>query len=240
MLFNSFVTHLVTKTMKLLSILYLLNIVFANTITTTLNSYDQKSVAIIEQASFIQEVLLDAVLTNARYTSVMVSKGIDIPPQLVQFILELNQDDKTAFPTSLYIKDFPFTQFQTFITHFPWITTFLLENGLTQFKVPSDYQTMIITGNSGDSNIVTSTELPSSVNSMLGSTTSANMSTFASLTSSESSRISTPENTLTSKISSASSSVSVSSISSTSQNQGGLLNFGYLPHLFITLVIFLI
>lgn len=234
--------------MNLLSILYLLNIVFANTITTTLNSYDQKSVAIVEQASFIQEVLLDAVLTNARYTSVMVSKGIDIPPQLVQFILELNQDDKTAFPTSLYIKDFPFTQFQTFITHFPWITTFLMENGLTQFKVPSDYQTMIITDNSDDSNIVTSTstntELPSSLNSMLGSTTSTNISTstFSSLTFSKSSRmsISTPENTLTSKISSASSSVSVSSISSTSQNQGELLNFGYLPHFFITLIIFLI
>jgi hypothetical protein len=231
--------------MKLVKLLFtVINIVYvlANTITTTLNSIEQRSVAVIEQATFINELLKDAVFSKDRYTSVMVNQGIDFPPELVQFMLQINTVQVNSFPTSEFIKSFPFTQFATFITNFPWVTTFLNENGMIEFKVPSDYQVMTITQT--DENVINTQSVTGvESNVMMVSSTQMTFSTpsttiissqvaSTSAVTSKSSNVAIPTSFTFSSFSSSSSSfssASIQSLSSTSHNEGNILAT-YIPY----------
>lgn len=116
------------------------------TITTTLDSSQERSVAVVSQESFIYNIMLDAANNNNnRYTSVMIEKSMELPPELVQFILQLNTVDVSEFPTSMFVQSFPFSVFNTFITNFPWMDSYLSEYDMSTFKLPQDYATVLIT-----------------------------------------------------------------------------------------------
>lgn len=197
-------------------------------ITTTLNSQQERSAAIVDQESFIQAVLLDAATNYDEYTSIMLSKSIQFPPALMQFLVELDTYQLSEFPTSVYTSDFPFTDFQTFITNFPWIEGYMSQYSMSTFKVPSDYSVLTLTENNAVSVAVSATPVSSSAMSILSPTasiSSSSSSLFSSIVSATSSPLASTaildsSSTSSDPISSSSSSVGsgVSIISSSSSH----------------------
>lgn len=114
-------------------------------LTTTLNNLQERSIAVLDQENFISAVMLNAATDYEKYTTVMRQEGLEFPPELLQFIIEISTYQISEFPTSVYISTFPFDQFQTFITHFSWISDYYSEYDVTSFKVPSDYSVITTT-----------------------------------------------------------------------------------------------
>lgn len=208
------------KLSTLIPISGLITSILANVITTTLtNTLEERSYAIVEQETFINTVLLDALQENNKYQSVMQSKGIEFPPELMQFYIQLNTYEVDNFATSLFIQSFPFDQFATFITNFDWLSTYMNELSMTEFKVPNDYHVMTITNN----DLVSSSQVVST-------------SRISSIPSSTASILSHSSSTISSATTSSSSSNIVSSISSTSQANGNIIT-PYVPHaIFLTIM----
>lgn len=203
-------------------------------ITTTLNSAQERSAAILDQQYFISRVMVDADTNYASYTSVMAEEGIEFPAEMLQFIIEMQTYEITDFATSVYISDFPFNAFSSFITNFPWISSYMSEYSMTTFKVPADYSVITTTivnneatqatasaGQSASSSLVSSTV--SSVGSNINSIHSSNSKYIVSSTSPANSSSSSSSNSSSSSSSSASASSSVSSIQSSSQNAAMIL-----------------
>lgn len=211
-------------------------------ITTTLNNLEERSAAILNQQGFISAIMLDAATNFARYTTIMEEENLEFPPEILQFIIEISSYQISDFPTSIYIQTFPFENFQTFITHFSWISTYLNDYSMTSFKVPTDYSILTTTIELNlESNSILSTSLTSSIisstlnpynflTSVISSTNGVSSSVATSLvaTSSVATSSTIKQSTLSTSSSSfsssASSSTTVSSIStSKSQNSATIL-----------------
>ncbi|CAI8501783.1 unnamed protein product [Pichia kudriavzevii] len=119
-------------------------------ITTTLDSAGEKTAAVVEQEDFIKAIMRDALASQDKYASVMTEKSMEVPPELLQFLLALDNVEITDFPTASFADHFPFDEFATFVTNFPWYSSYLTENGLTSFKQPSDFSTIVITQGKDD------------------------------------------------------------------------------------------
>jgi hypothetical protein len=178
------------------------------TVTNT-NTMSERSMAIVEQEAFIQTVLLDALQDTGKYYDLINDKNIEFPPALMQFYAQLNTYPANSFPTSLFVQSFPFKEFQTFITNFPWVETYMEELSMTTFRGPDDYAVMTVTK---DADVTVSSHATATTTAANGAT-----STVASVTQSTSTITSTSSNT-SSSTSSTSSSASESSHSRTTQS----------------------
>lgn len=158
----------------------------AEVVTTTLNSLEERSVAVLDQESFIRTVMLDAATDIGRYSSVMYSENIEIPQKLLQFIVQINKYDVSAFPTSIFIQSFPFEDFGTFITHFPWMTSYMSACSITQFKVPSEYAVFTTTVEADVASVAATPATPTDTLSIVPSTTTPAIASSTSSVSSSS------------------------------------------------------
>lgn len=141
-------------------------------VTTTLNSQQERSVAVLDQESFIYTVMLDAATDMGKYSSVMYEKNIEIPQNLLQFIVKINTYEISAFPTSIFISSFPFEDFKTFVTNFPWMSDYLSSCSMTEFKVPSEYSVITTTLHGGEASVATNNVSPTAASSIAPSTSS--------------------------------------------------------------------
>ena len=137
-------THSVHLFSTISAVLTLVNGDEVITVTNT-NTMSERSMAIVEQEAFIQTVLLDALQDTGKYYDLINDKNIEFPPALMQFYAQLNTYPANSFPTSLFVQSFPFKEFQTFITNFPWVETYMEELSMTTFRGPDDYAVMTVT-----------------------------------------------------------------------------------------------
>ncbi|ODQ79568.1 hypothetical protein BABINDRAFT_23478, partial [Babjeviella inositovora NRRL Y-12698] len=98
-------------------------------------SPEEVAQAVAYDASFISYFLLDFDFNNDRYTSYMKDNGLKYPQTLIQYIVD--QQGQTDLTKAL--DAFPFTQFRTYITAFPWYNSLLGKGSITEFKVPGDF-----------------------------------------------------------------------------------------------------
>lgn len=91
-------------------------------------SYDQQ---------FLTVVLADFVTNSDRYALYMKAHGMNYPQTVMQYVVDLNT--RTDTDMVLQLADFPFQQFSTYIVAFPWVSGFMLEAGISEFKVPADF-----------------------------------------------------------------------------------------------------
>lgn len=210
-LFKMRFTHSVQLFSTLSAVLTLVNGNEVITVTNT-NTMSERSLAIVEQEAFIQTVLLDALQDTGKYYDLINDKNIEFPPALMQFYAQLNTYPANSFPTSLFVQSFPFNEFQTFITNFPWVETYMEELSMTTFRGPDDYAVMTVTKDadvtvSSRATATAATGATSTVASVTQSTntittTSSNTSSSTSSTSSSESESSNSRTTASSSASS--------------------------------------
>lgn len=197
--------------------------VFTSTVTTTRDSSEAATAAIVDQETFIMEVLSDAFNDADRYQKVMAQQGMVLPPELIQFVAELKvQDTNTdgGIPTSFFAQRFPYTQFSTFIQNFPWVTTFYEDAGISGFRVPSDFMTEVVeeiitTTVDGSDNVSATSSVvasPSATTSTLQATTTSSIASTIKVSSTQQS-VDAPSSTV--KLSTTSTDKATSSFVST-------------------------
>jgi len=109
---------------------------------STLGSMEQRSSALIEQETFIEDAIIDIAENYSQYTSYMAVKNMEFPQELMQFYVYMTAETDSDFPTTLFAARFPFTEFYSYITAFPWYSSLLQEAGATTFYLPEHYATV--------------------------------------------------------------------------------------------------
>ncbi|CAL9736814.1 A-factor barrier protein 1 [Monosporozyma servazzii] len=157
---------------------------------------------------FFEAFLNDFDVNLAQYTSYMMQNHITLPQAIADYYYHLAPMATDIDLQSDIAQTFPFTEFQTFVTAFPWYSSLLSDSGVSTIYLPDYYKSM-------DVGVVsTSPEAPSSKQTMVKSTTiqsSVTVSASNTRTSTEISSSITETNTL-SIIPSSSSSSSSSTI----------------------------
>lgn len=191
----------------------------------TLDNLEQRSSALIEQENFIEDAIINIAEDYGQYTSYMAKHNMEFPQALMQFYVYMTAETDSDFPTSLFASQFPFTDFYTYITAFPWYTSLLEEAGATTFYLPEHYATVPETTSSE-----TSSESSTSVTSSPSPTSQSNASeTFRST--------STFKSTTTVSTGSSSSKCVATSTESQTSNGASLLK---VPYLLFTLLVALL
>jgi hypothetical protein len=213
-------THSVQLFNTISAVLTLVNGNEVITVTNT-NTMSERSMAIVEQEAFIQTVLLDALQDTGKYYDLINDKNIEFPPALMQFYAQLNTYPANSFPTSLFVQSFPFNEFQTFITNFPWVETYMEELSMTTFRGPDDYAVMTVTK---DADVTVSSR--ATATAAIGATSTVAKVTQSTITSTSSSTSSTSSSSSESSNPRTTPSSSASSTGST--NAAGLVT-PYVP-----------
>lgn len=166
-----------------------LNIVFCkkHKSTTTLSNNNNspsitahaREIAASKDYSFFLGFINDFNTRYEDYVSYMRKEKINLPQKLANYYNRL-----AAFKSSINLQDdiastFPFEEFNTFITNFPWYSSLLDESGVTTIIMPEQVITMTfgektITSSSGGSILTSSTATkPRSSSSKTSITTSS-------------------------------------------------------------------
>lgn len=145
------------------------------------------------------------------YTSVMNQYKLTLPQNVANYYYHLAPLPSTIDLQSDIAVNFPFAEFKSFITKFPWYSSLLSDGKVTDFYLPSDF--------------ISHTETLTNSDSKLGATT-ASVDLSSSLISSSSHQLSNSKNMHTTqptsnKISSASSNIATSSDATTSSQNNG-------------------
>ena len=219
-------THSVQLFSTLSAVLTLVNGNEVITVTNT-NTMSERSMAIVEQEAFIQTVLLDALQDTGKYYDLINDKNIEFPPALMQFYAQLNTYPANSFPTSLFVQSFPFNEFQTFITNFPWVETYMEELSMTTFRGPDDYAVMTVTK---DADVTVSSRATATTTAATGATSTVASVTQSTITSTSSNTSLSNSSTLSSSSESSNSRTTPSSSASStgSTNAAGLVT-PYVP-----------
>ncbi|CDK28699.1 unnamed protein product [Kuraishia capsulata CBS 1993] len=172
---------------------------------------EAKTLAAEYDFDFLVAFLNDFSSNIARYTSYMVDNSMTYPRQLVQFYNDVYTYTDYGF-TTLVPDQFPFSEFQTFISEFPWYTTLLKEGDITAFAVPADYLTTDVTTSTSESSesSTTTTSESSTSKSSSSKTSSSKTSSVHSKFTTSSSKSAAPSTSLTSITTSSSVSLSKS------------------------------
>ncbi|CCF58863.1 hypothetical protein KAFR_0F02660 [Kazachstania africana CBS 2517] len=142
---------------QVFQILSILQHVFASneditTITMNTSSY-QNQLARQEAAkadmAFFMVFLEDFQINYDSYTSYMIDNHVTLPQAVANYYFRLELDSTVeANLLSDIAYTFPFTQFQSFITRFPWYSSLLADAGATTMCLPEYYVTKDMGSNS--------------------------------------------------------------------------------------------
>lgn len=136
-------------------LLFLLPFIMATDINDSSRSFDieAKSKAADEDIMFVLIFFQDFEEQLPNYTSYMIKNHIKFPQDVADYYYHLVGLPSTADIQSDVVSYFPFTQFHTFATAFPWYSSMLTKAGMSRFYLPEDFITP------------TETEVPTSVSS---------------------------------------------------------------------------
>lgn len=90
---------------------------------------------------FFIEFLDDFNLNMQSYTSYMNEAKMTLPQNVANYYYHLKDISETSELLIDLATSFPFTEFQTFITAFPWYSSILLQVSASTFYVPDDFIT---------------------------------------------------------------------------------------------------
>lgn len=85
------------------------------------------------------------------YTSFMASNDMTLPQAVADYYFHLMQLSQTADLQKDVASSFPFTQFQTFVTNFPWYDSLLQRASVSTLYVPQDFVSTGTTGTQSQS-----------------------------------------------------------------------------------------
>ncbi|CDO91789.1 unnamed protein product [Kluyveromyces dobzhanskii CBS 2104] len=140
-----FIQHSRTEKMKLSK--YLALVAFCQLPFTTADDSSSALVSVAKQEAasadlqFFVEFLDDFNVNLASYTSFMNEAKMTLPQDVANYYYHLKDVSETTQLLEDLATSFPFTQFKTFITAFPWYSSLLSEASATNFYVPDDFIT---------------------------------------------------------------------------------------------------
>ncbi|CAI4046143.1 hypothetical protein N7582_003739 [Saccharomyces uvarum] len=198
----------------------------ANTITSSADENTlARSAAADADMAFFMAFLDDFETAFPQYTSYMMQNHLTLPQAVADYYYHIADLASTANLESDIAQSFPFTQFETFITAFPWYTSLLEKASATTIYLPQHFLTDDTQPSETSSVYSSQTASTSIAKSTASSTASTSQSIFSnSKAQNNSTSSSTNEDTAST------STPMSSSISSTTQSQNGArANSLYLP-----------
>ncbi|CAB4257102.1 similar to Saccharomyces cerevisiae YLR040C Putative protein of unknown function [Maudiozyma barnettii] len=137
------------------------------------DQYLYRSMAEDKDFNFFIAFLNDFDKNYPSYTSYMIEHHLKLPQEVADYYNHLAKLPSTVDLENDIINSFPYTQFQTFVTHFPWYTSLLKDGHITTMYLPRDFDSM---GTEDDLETsvdpLTTTNSTGAQNSMNGTTTS--------------------------------------------------------------------
>ena len=124
-----------------------------------------RSMAAEQDFSFFSAFLSDFGGNYQSYTSYMAENNMRLPQGVMDYYNHLAQLPSTANLEEDIASSFPFTEFQTFVTEFPWYSSLLEEAGATTIFLPAYFES-----NSGSITAAPSTN-SSAMNATVGNVT---------------------------------------------------------------------
>ena len=100
-----------------------------------------KQEAAAADLQFFIEFLDDFNVNLVSYTSYMNEAKMTLPQDVANYYYHLKSVTETTQLLDDLATSFPFTEFKTFITAFPWYSSILSEASATDFYVPDDFIT---------------------------------------------------------------------------------------------------
>lgn len=122
---------------------------------------EAKAKAADEDIGFVLYFFQDFEEQMPEYTSYMMQNHITFPQHVADYYYHLVGLPSTADLQPDVISYFPFTQFHTFVTAFPWYSSILSKANMTRFYLPEDFitptasQTTMIPNNGSSSALTT-------------------------------------------------------------------------------------
>ncbi|CAI5101102.1 BTE_HP_G0109140.mRNA.1.CDS.1 [Saccharomyces cerevisiae] len=114
----------------------------AKTLTSSSNDDTlARSAAADADMAFFMEFLNDFDTAFPQYTSYMMQNHLTLPQPVADYYYHMVDLASTADLQSDIAQSFPFTQFQTFITAFPWYTSLLNKASATTIYLPQHFIT---------------------------------------------------------------------------------------------------
>ncbi|KOG97754.1 Afb1p DI49_3569 [Saccharomyces eubayanus] len=175
-----------------------------------------RSAAADADMPFFLAFLEDFETAFPQYTSYMMQNHLTLPQAVADYYYHIADLASTANLESDIAQSFPFTQFKTFITAFPWYTSLLEKASATTIYPPQHFLTDDTQPSETSSAYSSRTASTSTENSIASSTASTSQPMFSNSKSHNNSTFSS-----TNEDTASTSTEKSSSISSTTQSQNG-------------------
>lgn len=149
-----------------------LKVVIISALLTLSHAAAQKSEDIFRNEAakadmpFFEAFLNDFDVNLPQYTSYMMQHHITLPQAIADYYYHLAPMATDIDLQSDIAQTFPFTEFQTFVTVFPWYSSLLSDAGVSTIYLPDYYKSIKVNA------VTTSAEAPSSRLAIVRSTTS--------------------------------------------------------------------
>ncbi|CAL9728384.1 A-factor barrier protein 1 [Monosporozyma unispora] len=104
-----------------------------------------------DDMSFFTAFLNDFDVNLAKYTSYMMQHHITLPQAVADYYYHLAPMTTDIDLQSDIAQTFPFTEFQTFVTVFPWYSSLLSNAGVSTIYLPDYYKTMKVSAHASSS-----------------------------------------------------------------------------------------
>lgn len=138
-----------------LNVLYTIFLFVVNVLADDVADYQYRSMAESKDFNFFMAFLNDFDKNFPVYTSYMVANKLKLPQQVADYYNHLAILPSTVNLEDDIINSFPYTEFQTFVTNFPWYTSLLKEGNITTMYLPRDFENISITEGKSTTNNTT-------------------------------------------------------------------------------------
>lgn len=127
------------------NILYTILLLTVNVLADDAADFQYRSMAESKDFNFFMAFLDDFDQNFPVYTSYMVANKLKLPQEVADYYNHLAKLPSTANLEEDIINSFPYTEFQTFVTNFPWYTSLLKEGDITTMYLPRDFGSVSVT-----------------------------------------------------------------------------------------------
>jgi hypothetical protein len=193
--------------------------------------------ALQSDATLIYNVLMDLNTQYTSYLKYMDSNGMHFPAEINQYMVKIQTiNDESSLMAAIKTMSFPFSEFQTMMTVFPWYSSIMSNAVVTTFYEPSDFL-MEAFATTSASAVETASESFIATASSVSSTSSVHYTTSSSFSSSTSFGTSSSKSSSASSSSSSnvSSSKSTTAFTSATSSTNGVSSL-YIPVALVTLL----
>lgn len=160
------------------NILYTILLLTASVLADDVSQYQYRSMAESKDFNFFMAFLNDFDKNFPVYTSYMVANKLRLPQQVADYYNHLAKLPSTVNLEDDIINSFPYTEFQTFVTNFPWYTSLLKEGDITTMYLPRDFESISV--NPGKTTATATATADKSSNGTISGTGSASTTEISS------------------------------------------------------------